>query len=407
VARDPELVQKGFGLKAAVAGELAADYRSRLVNAIRGRAGLLDAGPLKIHLAEEFGFCYGVDRAIDYAYETRRHFPDRTIYVTNEIIHNPFVNNRLRELGFRFFEDGYSIKDITSEDIVLLPAFGATVEEIEEIKEKKPVIVDTTCGSVMNVWKRVEYYGRDGYTSMVHGKHYHEETIATVSRAIMEGGEYLVVRDEEEAQHVVDYMLDQGLSREDFIERFGQAVSKGFDPDIHLKKIGVANQTTMLAKESSHISEMFGAAVQERDGALENFREFDTICSATQDRQDAILKLGRNHPLDVILVIGGYNSSNTQHLCKIAGSFAPAFHIDGPTAIVSADEIEHLKSGITDLIYTTGWLKDSKPLRLGVTSGASTPNSIVSDVILRVAELFRVDVMSFIGPDEGLEICEV
>lgn len=407
MARDPDLVQKGFGLKAAVAGELASDYRSRLIEALRGREGILDLGPVKFHLAEEFGFCYGVDRAIDYAYETRRHFPDKTIYVTNEIIHNPFVNNRLREMGFRFFEDGHSVADITDNDIVLLPAFGATVEEIDQIKEKRAVIVDTTCGSVMNVWKRVEYYGRDGYTSIVHGKHYHEETIATVSRALSEGGHYLVARNEDEAQMVIDYMLGEGLDREAFLEKFGPVSSEGFDPDLHLTKIGVANQTTMLANESAKISEMFGAAVLKRDGDSKNFREFDTICSATQDRQDAILKLGHRHALDVILVIGGYNSSNTAHLCKIAGQFAPAYHIDGPEAILSADEIQHLEHGASETIVAKNWLGDHKPLRLGITSGASTPNSIVAEVFSKVAKLYDLDPMDFIGPEEGLEIVEV
>jgi 4-hydroxy-3-methylbut-2-en-1-yl diphosphate reductase len=407
MARDPDLVQKGFGLKAAVAGELATHYRSRLINAIRGRQGVLDIGPVTIYLAEEFGFCYGVDRAIDYAYETRRHFPDRTIYVTNEIIHNPFVNNKLRDMGFRFFEDGYSIDDLGADDIVLLPAFGATVEQIDEIKKRQSVIVDTTCGSVMNVWKRVERYGQDGFTSVMHGKYYHEETIATMSRALNEGGHYIVVLNEAEAQLVIDTMLGLGLGREDLLERFSNSVSEGFDPDVHLKKIGIANQTTMLASESSRISTMFAEAIVKRDGDAKNFREFDTICSATQDRQDAILRLGQGHDLDVILVIGGYNSSNTTHLCKMARRFARSFHIAGAEALLSSGAIEHLKTGAKDLSVSADWLGDHRPVKLGVTSGASTPNSIVSDVLLRIGEMFSVDPMSFIGPDEGLEMPEI
>lgn len=391
-------VQKGFGLRSAVAGSLEADYRGYAVEALRALGNSFDAGPITVHLAKEFGFCYGVDRAIDYAYETREHFPDRTIYVTNEIIHNPFVNRRLREQGIRFFEDGYGPDDIAADDVVLLPAFGASVELVEQLKTRGCVIVDTTCGSVMNVWKRVKRYGADGFCSIVHGKHYHEETIATVSHAVAEGGHYLVVRDKAEAELVCDTIRGAGPDREAFMERFARATSKGFDPDRHLEKVGLANQTTMLASESLEISAMVEAAVRDRDGFVDeekNFRAFDTICSATQDRQDAIISLGRRVELDRVLVVGGFNSSNTGHLCKIAARYAPAYHISGPEQLLSREQIAHQRPGETELTVAEGWLADA-PKSFGITSGASTPDSIVGHVLTRLGELHEIDLTGMI-----------
>lgn len=392
-------IQKGFGLKAAVAGELDTDYRSRLIDALRAHGSQASAGRLDVYLAEEFGFCYGVDRAIDYAYETRAQFPDRTIYVTNEIIHNPYVNRRLEELRFRFFDKGYGVDDVGPDDIVLLPAFGATVGLVERLKEKGSIIVDTTCGSVMNVWKRVNFYAREGYTAIVHGKYFHEETVATISQTLALGGHYLVVRDEAETQLVIDRILGSGLPRDAFLERFEKAISPGFDPDRDLERLGVANQTTMLASESLHISQLLEEAMTERYGkaeAEERFCRFDTICSATQDRQDAILRLGRQVPLDLILVIGGYNSSNTSHLRKIAGRFCAAYHIDGPEAILSLDEIEHQLPGGREMARTRDWIAREGPVRLGLTSGASTPNSIVADVLERIAGFMDIDLSPII-----------
>ncbi|HQH73935.1 MAG TPA: hypothetical protein PK360_17805, partial [bacterium] len=207
--------RRGFGLKEQVAGTLAKEYKSGLVQYLRENGSTLQVGGLRILLAKEFGFCYGVDRAVDYAYETRQKFPDKTIYITTEIIHNPQVNRKLREMGIRFLsgcEAGhYTFDDIKPEDVVILPAFGASVEEMRKLIETGCVLVDTTCGSVMNVWNRVERNSRDGFTSIIHGKYYHEETIATSSRALQfEGGRYIIVRDEEEAQIVCDYIRFDG-----------------------------------------------------------------------------------------------------------------------------------------------------------------------------------------------------
>lgn len=390
---DPQYVQRGFGLKAEVAGELASDYQSLVVEKLR-HLGTIKTGSLELHLAAEFGFCYGVDRAIDLAYEARRHFPERTLHLTNEIIHNPYVNRRLEELGIRFFGADSELGELAKDDIVLLPAFGATRELIAEIQDRGCVIVDTTCGSVMNVWKRVEQYSRDCFTSVIHGKWYHEETIATRSRALSDaGGRCLVVRDRAEAELVCAQIRGEGMASEEFLERFSKALSEGFDPERDLERVGVANQTTMLANESLFISGMLEAAMKDRFGAEalpEHFRRFDTICSATQDRQDAIIALGEREQLDLMLVVGGFNSSNTANLCKIAGRYAPSYHIAGPEEILDAGRIKHLPPGEKELVEAQDWLPKA-PLRVGLTSGASTPNSIVAAVIERLGELCGVD----------------
>lgn len=399
---EKKFFQRGFGLKAAVAEELSSVYASPLIDALRANGHELKTDSVELYLAEEFGFCYGVDRAVDYAYEARRHFPDRRIYLTNEIIHNPYVNGQLRDMGIKIIGEDSQFEEVERDDVVLLPAFGATVELIDDIKERGAVIVDTTCGSVMNVWKMVERFGRDGYTSVVHGKYAHEETVATCSRATSKGGHYIVVRDESETQLVIDWIVGRSqLNREQFLERFKKAVSQGFDPDLHLRKVGVANQTTMLATESAHISKIVGEAIAERDGDGANFREFDTICSATQDRQDAILKLCRRVELDLILVVGGYNSSNTGHLCEISGTFAPAYHIDGPGAILSAERIEHQIPGQKHQVEHSSWIPEKRPLRVGVTSGASTPNSIVTEVIDKLGAMLKVDFHELLSVPRG------
>src|SRR5690606_11376757 len=275
----------------------------------------------RLHLAKGFGFCYGVDRAVDYAYQARTRFPDRVVYLTGEIIHNPHVNDKLRALGIRFLSDPHeSLDALTPDDVVILPAFGVTIELLQRLSGRGCTLVDTTCGSVLNVWKNVRRYAQDGVTSVIHGKHWHEETQATASQATQyPEGRYLVVYDREEAAYVCDY-IRHGGSREEFLERFRHAVSPGFDPDQHLARIGLANQTTMLMSESLEIGAMFRDAMRDRYGEAElawRYRAFDTICSATQDRQDAVIQLLAAQPLDLMVVIGGYNSSNTCNLARI------------------------------------------------------------------------------------------
>lgn len=384
-------VQKGFGLKKQIQGLLQNDYHSEIVDALRESGRSVAFGEVTIRLAKDFGFCYGVDRAVDLAYETREQFPDKTLYITNEIIHNPYVNRRLVELGVRFLGRDYSIADVSADDVVILPAFGVTTAEMEQLKTIGCVLVDTTCGSVMNVWRRVRQYVKDGRTSLIHGKYAHEETRATSSRATDGNCPYLVVRDHGETDLVCDYILqaEGALTREAFQEYFQAACSPGFDPDLHLAQIGLANQTTMLSTESLEIAARVGEAMKERYGEAEfeeRFRSFDTICSATQDLQDAALELGRSGTLDLLLVVGGYNSSNTSHLVEIGAEFCPSFHIDSATEILSASEIKHQLLNAKDTTLSRDWLP-SGPITVGITAGASTPNRTVGEVIERVLEV--------------------
>jgi 4-hydroxy-3-methylbut-2-enyl diphosphate reductase len=390
---DPLYVQKGFGLKAQIRDLLQNDFHSQIVDVLRENGFRLKLGDVEFRLAREFGFCYGVDRAVDLAYETRRHFPTKTIYITNEIIHNPYVNKRLVELGVRFLDgdDGYTLADVTSDDVVILPAFGVPTTQLSALKEKGCVLVDTTCGSVMNVWRRVKQYARDGLTSVIHGKYAHEETKATASQAVELGGHYLVVRDKGEAQVVCDTISGGPLALDPaaFAKKFARATSPGFDSARHLERVGVANQTTMLSTESLEIADMLGKAMAARFGEAaraERCRSFDTICSATQDRQDAILELGKGGDLDLLVVIGGYNSSNTTHLAAMSGRFAPSFHIDGPDEIVSLERIHHQPYGSKERVTGEGWLP-AGPVTIGLTAGASTPNRTVGEVITRILEL--------------------
>ncbi len=377
--------RRGLGLHQEIIGSVQDDYTGDLVRFARDNGFRLRAGDVRFRLAREFGFCYGVDRAIEYAYEAHRRFPERRIFITGEIIHNPYVNGKLTAMGIRFLEGDASteekFEDIGPEDVVLLPAFGVDTDALEILRRRRAVLVDTTCGSVMNVWKNVERYRRDGRTAVVHGKAWHEETRATTSRA----GKYIVVLDMEEAELVRRRIRQEPpeLSREAFLARFQGAVSPGFDPDADLGRIGLANQTTMLSGESLAIARMLGEAIEERYGKDElgdRFRSFDTICSATQDRQDAVRELLEEAELDLMLVVGGFNSSNTAHLAEISSARLPAYHISGPESLVSEDEIR------CPADRPSAWLPPG-PVRIGLTSGASTPDIKLHETILRVLEL--------------------
>lgn len=383
-------------MKEAVAAELAASYDSALVDQLREAGFQRTTGRLTLHLAREFGFCYGVDRAVDYAYQTRKRFPDRRVVLTGEIIHNPHVNDRLRAQGIEFLTDpGVDRASLGANDVVILPAFGVSIAELAELDRIGCTLVDTTCGSVLNVWKNVRRYAQDGFTSVIHGKMAHEETRATASQATQyAGGHYLVVLDEAEAEIACDY-IRHGGDRAAFLARFGGAVSEGFDPDQHLERIGCANQTTMLMTESLAVGERFRAAMRDRYGADEGaarFRAFDTICSATQERQDAVLAMLDTERLDLMVVIGGYNSSNTCNLARICAERVPTFHIADPDCLVSAAEIRHRPVGLPSTAkapeaVTHAWLPADGPLVVGLTAGASTPNNLVGQTIRRLEEL--------------------
>jgi 4-hydroxy-3-methylbut-2-en-1-yl diphosphate reductase len=390
-------VRKGFGLKAEVQDSLINDYSGRLVDLLRSREYSLTKGDTTVQIAREFGFCYGVERAVEYAYQTRTKFPDKRIFLAGEIIHNPHVNAKLRDMGVIFLRSdgaGFDFSDVQSTDVVILPAFGVTIGDFETLRDKGVVIVDTTCGSVLNVWKRVDTYAREGFTALIHGKYYHEETRATASQVSKyPGGRHIVVRDMAEARIVVDYIEGRG-TREDFRGKLGPAASVDFDPDRDLERIGVANQTTMLARESLAIAEEIGKAMARAHGEeyrTKNFRTFDTICSATQDRQDAVDAL-LLQPLDVMLVIGGYNSSNTISLAVICSAKVRTYHIaDADCIDVERGSIRHLPIGAQAEVDVAGWLSNPGPVRVGVTAGASTPNNKIGQAVARVFATRGID----------------
>jgi len=389
--------RKGFGLKAEVQATLAADYTGGLVDRLRAHDNTLVASGVTIRLAREFGFCYGVERAVEYAYQTRTKFPDRRIYLAGQIIHNPHVNDKLREMGILFLSpgsEGFDFSAVGADDVVIVPAFGVTISDFETLRHIGAVVVDTTCGSVLNVWKRVDTYARDGLTALIHGKYYHEETRATASQVEKHvGGRYLVVRDMAEAHIVCEY-IERGGDRAAFLSRFAPGASPALDPEVDLRRIGVANQTTMLARESIAIGEAVGASMERRFGAdyrAANFRTFDTICSATQDRQDAVEELLRES-LDVMVVVGGYNSSNTISLAAICALHVPTFHVEDADCLDPVrGTIRHRPAGAHDEIETTAWLPATGPVRVGITAGASTPNNKIGEAVARIFATRGVD----------------
>ena len=383
--------RKGFGLKREIESTLSADYHSQLVDRIRAEGHTLHAGDMTFRIAKEFGFCYGVDRAVDYAYESRRKFPERRIFLVGEIIHNPHVNEKLESMGIiilRPEQDGhFNFRDVVSDDVVLIPAFGLRVADFTLLREIECVLVDTTCGSVLNVWKRVERYAREGFTAVVHGKHFHEETKATTSQVTKyEAGKYLVVRNMAEAELLCSFIKGE-IPAPDLVAIFGHKVSEGFDFDRDLQRIGIANQTTMLASESLAIAKRIEEALGDRYGADtldDRFRTFDTICSATQERQDAILEL-IEEPLDAMIVIGGYNSSNTNHLAKICSKKITTYHIADASCIDVASGAIRFKPVDTEQeAAKSGWLTGVHTI--GLTAGASTPNNKIGETIERILQ---------------------
>ncbi len=404
--------RRGFGLKKEIEPLIRSEYHSELVERIRSRGYVDTFGEgeraVTVKLAEEFGFCYGVDRAVDYAYQTRAQFPDRRVFLLGEIIHNPHVNRRLTEMGIAFLRPGadgeFDLSGLTPQDVVILPAFGATVADFARLQAIGCVLVDTTCGSVLNVWKRVDQYARDGFTSLVHGKSHHEETRATASQALKyPGGQYVIVRDMAEARLLLDYVegLPGAPTREELLERFRGKTSPGFDPALHLERIGVANQTTMLSGDSLAIAAEVGKALERRHGGegydpAERFRSFDTICSATQERQDAVVKLvsGPEGPPDVMLVIGGYNSSNTNHLAVLCARHAVTFHVADAACIDPERGTIRFKPNGAPAdaaeVEAEDWLPTG-PLTVGLTAGASTPNVKIGEAVERLLATRGID----------------
>jgi len=381
--------RKGFGHEAKVSGQMQNEYQSNLIQHIRDNGYRLQRGEVTIHLAEAFGFCWGVERAVAMAYETRTHFPTQRIWITNEIIHNPSVNQRLRDMDVHFIEvvngeKSFSVVD--GGDVVILPAFGASVQEMQLLNEKGCKIVDTTCPWVSKVWNTVEKHKKASHTSIIHGKYNHEETVATSSFA----GIYLIVLNLQEAEYVANYILKGGDSAE-FLAKFSRSHSVGFDPDRDLERVGIANQTTMLKGETEQIGKLLEHTMMRKYGPdqLNNhFLSFNTICDATQERQDAMLGLVEDK-LDLMVVIGGYNSSNTTHLQEIAVERGiPSYHIDSASRIGAGNRVEH-KPLHRDLEVAENWLPKGA-IAIGITSGASTPDKVVEEVLEKIFELKAV-----------------
>ena len=383
-------------IMSAVQAQVLSHYRSDVVERIRAGGHILTAGDLTVKLAKEFGFCYGVERAIDLAYAACRAWPDRRIFLLGEIIHNPEVNDQLRGMGIVTIAGKPKEEEINllkPEDIVIVPAFGTEVSTRRKIEAKGCQFVDTTCGDVMSVWKRVRQYSKDAVTSIIHGKARHEETMATTSQARASGrGHYLVVFDLAETDYVCRYILEGG-DKNEFLQKFKGAYSEGFDPDVHLEAVGVANQTTMLRGETEEVQRRLRAAMIRKYGEVEatnHFRFFDTICGATQDRQDALEKLLRE-PIDLLLVIGGYNSSNTSHLAEMGEAKLPTYFIKNAAKMVSDKLIIHYNQHIHQEVEKRDWLPGGKII-VGITAGASCPNNLIEDAIRRLFELRGISV---------------
>jgi len=379
-----------------VQAEVERHYHSPIVEKVRDRGGSMLIGNTTVRLAEQFGFCYGVERAIDLAYAARRVFPDQRIFLIGEIIHNPEVNRQLTEmdivsLPWKEITDDYD--RLTEDDVVIVPAFGAPTSFTEKIEAQGCNIIDTTCGDVMKVWRRVRTYAKSGVTSLIHGKRDHEETLATASRAVGDdgNGHYLVVLTLSETDYVCDYIRNGG-DREEFLRNFSKAHSDGFDPDIHLKQIGVANQTTMLKSETEEIQNRVKKAITERDGSPKNFQVFDTICGATQERQDALFDM-LTKPMDLLLVVGGYNSSNTTHLVEIGQENLPTYFIREASCLESLETVVHFdleeKAEIESSNVLAGF--DDQEATIGITAGASCPANLIEETIVRVLSLRGID----------------
>jgi 4-hydroxy-3-methylbut-2-en-1-yl diphosphate reductase len=391
----------------AVQAQVLSHYRSEIVERIRANGGVISSGELTVKLAKEFGFCYGVERAIDLAYAAKKYFaensPDTPIYLLGEIIHNPEVNDQIRNMGIKIISPKPTDEELAQlkpGDAVIIPAFGTEVSTRQKIEEKvgRSSIVDTTCGDVMSVWKRVRQYSKESVTSIIHGKAKHEETKATTSQARAYGsGHYLVVFDLGETDYVCNYILNGGNTTE-FLEKFKGAYSNGFDPELHLKAVGVANQTTMLRGETEEVQRRFKATMAQKHGADkldEHFRYFDTICGATQDRQDALEKM-LTQPMNLLIVVGGYNSSNTSHLAEMGEKVLPTYFIKNSKMMESASQIRHWNQHKHVEESTFNWLPAGK-ITVGITAGASCPNNLIEDTIRRLFELRGISVQSLLG----------
>jgi 4-hydroxy-3-methylbut-2-enyl diphosphate reductase len=389
----------------AVSAQVLSHYRSELVENVRANGGVIRANGLTVKLAKEFGFCYGVERAIDLAYAARKYFsehaPHTPIYLLGEIIHNPEVNDQIRNMGIQIISPkptDEELERLQSGDAVIIPAFGTEVSTRKKLEAKGCALIDTTCGDVMSVWKRVRQYSKEHVTSIIHGKAKHEETKATTSQARAYGsGHYLVVFNLAETDFVCNYIMSGGDKLE-FLKKFEGAYSAGFDPDLHLQAVGVANQTTMLRGETEEVQRRFRAVMEKKYGADKighHFRFFDTICGATQDRQDALEKM-LVEPMNLLIVVGGYNSSNTSHLAEMGEAKLPTYFIKNAAKMESTALIRHYNQHKKEEVETCDWLPAGN-IVVGITAGASCPNNLIEDTIRRLFELRGISVQEVIN----------
>ena len=356
---------------------------------------VLDFGPVRFLIARHFGFCYGVENAIERSYRAVEENPDKRIFLLSQMIHNPAVNEDLQKKGIRFIMDTEGNQlipwdEITPDDVVIVPAFGTTLEIEEFLKEKGVDIdqYDTTCPFVEKVWKRSSQLGDKDYTVVIHGKHNHEETRATFSHS-KSGAPSIVIRHMDDAHFIGDYIKGK-VSREDFLERFEGRFSNDFDPDRDLDRVGVVNQTTMLATETQAISDHFKQVMIEKYGE-ENYKDHfadtrDTLCYATNDNQSATYGLLKE-PSDLAIVVGGFNSSNTSHLVELCEEKVPTYYINSAAKLISDKVIEHYDYPNKKMVSTENWLPEKRPLSIILTSGASCPDTLVDEVMMRVLEM--------------------
>jgi 4-hydroxy-3-methylbut-2-enyl diphosphate reductase len=364
-------------------------YTSALIKDLKASGGRLERGRVTIHVPEQSGFCWGVDRALAMIDDALRENPDRRVWLLNQIIHNPIVNRDLKARGVHFlrgpFADGDgSFEQMNATDVAVVPAFSAEVEDLQELERRAIPVVDTTCPWVIKPHRRTERYVKDGFTTVIHGTAGHDETLASCSLIRHLGGHYLIVHDLVETDLLCAYLRgERELAH--FAEDFAGKCSPGFDPAQHLSRIGMINQTTMLATESREVASRVAAAMRERDGeqVAESFRDFDTICRATQDNQDSFLKVLARTELDLLIVVGGFDSSNTKNLARIGDDAGiPSYHIERPEDL-TATTIRHRRRKTGEIVVDEHWLPAGS-VQIGMTAGASTPDTIFGAVVERV-----------------------
>ena len=383
-------------------------YRSNLIGAIKNQRKeldpkkkdfsptIVDFGPVQIHLARHFGFCYGVENAIEISYKAIEENPDKNIYLLSQMIHNPIVNEDLLSKGLKFIMDtqGNQLIDwdvIKSDDVVITPAFGTTIE-IQKLLEKKNIKLetyDTTCPFVTRVWKKAERIGNDNYSIIIHGKYNHEETKATFSHSY-QNAPSLIIKDLHEAKLLVDF-IEEKRPETEFYSTFEGKYSEGFDLKKDLEKIGVVNQTTMLASETEEISNFLKNFIIEKRGQ-ENYKDFfadtrDTLCYATNENQKATYSL-LEVPADLAIVVGGYNSSNTSHLVELCEKVLPTYFIKSEEEILSKETIRHFNYNNKTTSEKVGYLPIKEKLKVIITSGASCPDAVVDRVLQKLLSYF-------------------